>query len=120
MDPLLGLHLAKVTRVKILSDIHTCTDFQPDTSYARKYLKMIILWFVRYTVKPALSGHSKRRPKLVYKTDFRLMQLKSIAECSMRAFSNNFGLSALKSFVLYTFDWPLKIGFTELQTSFKL
>ena len=35
------------------------------------------------TVKPVLSGHSKRRPKLVFKTDYRLMQVKSIAECSM-------------------------------------
>ena len=34
------------------------------------------------TVKPVLSGHSRRRPKLVFKTDFRLMQVKSIAECS--------------------------------------
>ena len=36
----------------------------------------------RYTVKPVLSGHSKRRPKLVFKTNFGLMQVKIIAECS--------------------------------------
>ena len=35
-----------------------------------------------HTVKPVLNGHSKRRPKLVFKTDYRLMQVKSIAECS--------------------------------------
>ena len=34
------------------------------------------------TVKPVLSGHSKRRPKLVFKTNCHLMQDKSIAECS--------------------------------------
>ena len=34
------------------------------------------------TVKPVLSGHSKRIPKLVFKTDYRLMQVKCIAECS--------------------------------------
>ena len=34
------------------------------------------------TVKPVLSSHPKRRPKLVFKTDYRLMQVKSIAECS--------------------------------------
>ena len=34
------------------------------------------------TVKPVISGHSKRRPKLGFKTDFRLMQVKSIAEYS--------------------------------------
>ena len=33
-------------------------------------------------VKPVLSGHSKR-PKLIFKTYYRLMQVKSIAECSM-------------------------------------
>ena len=44
------------------------------------------------TVKPVLSSHSKRRPKLVFKTDYRLMQVKSIAECSKRAFCNTFDL----------------------------
>ena len=34
----------------------------------------------QYTVKPVLSGHSKRRPKLVFKTNYCLMQVKSIAE----------------------------------------
>ena len=34
------------------------------------------------TVKPVLSGHSKRRQKLVFKTNYPLMQVKSIAECS--------------------------------------
>ena len=34
------------------------------------------------TVKPVLSGHSKRTPKLVFNTDNHLMQVKSIAECS--------------------------------------
>ena len=33
------------------------------------------------TVKLVLSGHTKRRPKLVFKTDYHLMQVKSIAEC---------------------------------------
>ena len=35
-----------------------------------------------YTLKPVLSGHSKRTPKLGFQTDYRLMQAKSIAECS--------------------------------------
>ena len=35
------------------------------------------------TVKPALSGHSKRRQKLIFKTPNRLMQVKSIAEGSI-------------------------------------
>ena len=46
----------------------------------------------RYTVKPVLSSLSKKNKKLVFKTDYRLMQVKSIAECSKRAFCNNFNL----------------------------
>ena len=37
------------------------------------------------TVKPVLSGHSKEGPKFVFKTDNRLMQVKSMAECSHSA-----------------------------------
>ena len=39
------------------------------------------------TVKPVLSSHSKRHQKLVFKTDYCLMQVKSIAECSMSLIS---------------------------------
>ena len=39
-------------------------------------------WLLFFTVKPVLSGHSKRRQKMVSKTDYYLMQVKSIAECS--------------------------------------
>ena len=35
------------------------------------------------TVKPVLSGHSKKTNKKVFKTNNLLMQLKSIAECSL-------------------------------------
>ena len=34
------------------------------------------------TVKPVLSGHSKKDHKWVFKTNYRLMQVNSIAECS--------------------------------------
>ena len=44
------------------------------------------------TVKPVVSGHSKRRPKMVFKTNYCLMQIKNIAECSKRAFCNTFDL----------------------------
>ena len=37
---------------------------------------------IHRTVKSVLRGHSKRRPKIVFKTDYGLMQIKSIAECS--------------------------------------
>ena len=36
---------------------------------------------IKRTVKPVLSGHSKNI-KLVFKTDYRVMQVKIIAECS--------------------------------------
>ena len=34
------------------------------------------------TGRPALSSHSKEDQKLVFKTDYHLMHVKSIAECS--------------------------------------
>ena len=40
-------------------------------------------------LKPVLNGHSQKDRKLVFKTDYRLMQVKSIAECS---FCNTFNL----------------------------
>ena len=48
------------------------------------------------TVKPVLSGPSKRRPKMVFETDYRLMQVKSIAECSKRG--------CLRQVLLYSHD----------------
>ena len=42
------------------------------------------------TVKPVYIDHSQKDQKLVFKTNYRLMQVKSIAECS--AFCNTFYL----------------------------
>ena len=58
-----------------------------------------------YTVKPVLSGHSKRRPKWGFKTDYRLMQVKSIAECSKLSF-------VFKIFVLSISERAFKTVFT--------
>ena len=44
------------------------------------------------TVKPVLSGHSKEDPEKGFKTDNRLMQVKSIVECSRGAFFSTFDL----------------------------
>ena len=44
--------------------------------------KVIITYTPKYTVKPVLSGHSKRRPNIVFNTEYRFMQIKSIAECN--------------------------------------
>ena len=71
------------------------------------------------TVKPALKGHSKRRPKIVLKTDYHLMQVRSIVECSKRAFyitalilSTLILSTFFKTFVLSIFECLLKTGFT--------
>ena len=71
------------------------------------------------TVNPVLSDHSKRNPKLVFKTDYRLMQVKCIAECSKRAFCITFDLHndikipfVFYTFILSIFEWPLKTGLT--------
>ena len=61
----------------------------------------------------------KRRPKLVYKMAYRLMQVKHIADCSPRAFCNTFTFIkppfVFKTFVLSIFEWPLKTGFTVIE-----
>ena len=36
----------------------------------------------RVTVKPVLNGHSQTDQKLLFKTNYHLMPVKSIAECS--------------------------------------
>ena len=55
-------------------------------SKASKYFAAILAKqskLVSKTVKPVLSGHSKEDQKLVFKTDYRLMQVKSMAEWSI-------------------------------------
>ena len=44
------------------------------------------------TVKPVLSSHSKIDKSKVLKTNVSLMNVKSIAECSLGAFCNTFDL----------------------------
>ena len=59
------------------------------------------------------SGHSKRRPKLVLKTDYRLMQVKSFAREHSAILSTIIKLPfVFKTYVISIFEWPLKIGFT--------
>ena len=74
------------------------------------------------TVKPVLSGQSKAQ-KLVFKTDYRLMQVKSIAECSGEHSAILLTLIKLpfviNSFVLSIFDWPLKSDSTVYTISFQ-
>ena len=74
------------------------------------------------TVKPVLSGRSKIIPKLVFMTDYRLMQVKSIAECSKGSNLHffwpplSYHLSLRSVFCLF-FDWPLKTGLLYINSS---
>ena len=60
-----------------------------------------------YTVKPVLSCRSKKDQKLFFKTDYSLMQVKSIAEFSKRmlqAPSLSYQLSLRPLFCLFLSD----------------
>ena len=53
-----------------------------------------------------------------FKTDYRLMQVKSIAECSKGSlpyFRSSLSYHLLLRLVLSIFEWPLKTGFTVEQ-----
>ena len=81
------------------------------------------------TVKPVLSSTQKEDQKLVFKTNYCLMQVKSIAECSPSAGQKycrmlqgeHFAILstfiklpfAIKILFLSIFEWQLKTGFTE-------
>ena len=60
--------------------------------YADPFFAFLVFLFSLNTVKPVLSSHSKKDQKLVFKTDYSLMEVKNIAECSKRAFCNTFDL----------------------------
>ena len=64
-----------------------------------------------FTVKPALNGLSQKERKLIFKTNFRLMQVKSMAECS--AIRSTFIKLpfVIKVLVLSIFEWQFYTGF---------
>ena len=69
------------------------------------------------TLKHVLSNDSKKKDQtLFFKTVYRSMQVKSIAECSREhsaILSTCIKLpSVFKVFVLSSFEWPLKTSFT--------
>ena len=54
---------------------------------------------------------------MIFKTDYRLMQVKSIAECSKVEHSAIVSTFirlpvVIKTFILSTFEWPFYTGFT--------
>ena len=65
------------------------------------------------TVKPVLSGHSKIRPKLGLKTDYRFMQIKSIADSALPSTFIKLPF-VIKVVFSSIFEWSLKKGFTVL------
>ena len=76
-----------------------------------------ILKTFAHAVKPVLSCHSKDQKK-VFKNDNRLMQIKSIAECSLgAAFCNIKYHMAFRPLFCLFFEWPHKTGFTVFVTT---
>ena len=70
-------------------------------------------------VKPVLSSHSKKDKTKVLKADCSLVQVKSIAKCSLGVFCNTFDLHKViigleNQFLVFFFEWPLKTRFTIL------
>ena len=62
--------------------------------------------------KTCLKWPLKKDPKLVFKTEFRLMHVKGIAEEHSAILLTCIKLpSVFKTFVLSIFEWPLKIVF---------
>ena len=75
---------------------------------------------VTYTVKPVLSSHSKRTPKLFFQYGLSLNAGQKY--CRMLQGEHSEMLSSFiklpfvfKTFVLFIFEWPLKTGFTVSQ-----
>ena len=66
----------------------------------------------RYS-EPFLNGHSQKERKIVLKTNYYLMKVKSVAECILQYFRPSLSYPfVIKIFVLSMFEWPLKTGFT--------
>ena len=70
---------------------------------------MLITGILQAIVKPVLSGPQKRQKIDFQESDYHLMQVKSIAECSKRAFCNISTFIklpfVLNTFVLSIFEW---------------
>ena len=75
--------------LKVCLSLHLWLCFGCASNHLRSVLKSHEL---AHTVKPALCGLSKEEQRLVFKTNYPLMFVKSNAECSKRAFCNTFDL----------------------------
>ena len=72
-----------------------------------------------YTVKPVLSGHSKRRPKIVLEDRLSLNACQKYCRMLQESILQYNVLPTFiklpfvfKTFVLSIFEWPLKTSFT--------
>ena len=71
----------------------TATEYEISKAHKNKeisYFKTLrCCIYPAYTIKPVLRGRSKRRQKQVFKTNYRLLQVKNIAECSKGSILQN-------------------------------
>ena len=88
------------------------TKIQPFKAFSPKFSsnKMTLC----NTIKPVLSAHSKKTKILVFKTDYCLMQVKSIGEHSAILWTFIKLPFTIKTFVLSIFKWSLKPDFTVI------
>ena len=68
----------------VIKGLHSRVDYQ----FVNWEVFTVQLLYSKTFVKQSLS----KRPKMFFKNDYCLMQVKNIAECSKRAFCNNFDL----------------------------
>ena len=98
-------HLMKVESIAECSKGSILHYFQPSLSYHLSLRSLFCLF---------LSGHSQKDLKLVFKTNYRLMQVKSICNILSTFIKLPF---VIKVFVLSIFEWPIskrpKIGFQD-------
>ena len=64
-----------------------------------------------YTVKPVLSGYSKRRPKIDFKDRLSLNAGQKYSAILLTFIKLPF---VFKTFVLFIFEWPFKTSFTVI------
>ena len=96
--------------------------FKPATSLSEvwHYTTQASICDLLCTVKPVLSGHSKRRPKIGFQ--YRLLLNAGQKYCRMLQGEHSAILSTFiklpfaKSFVMSILEWPLKTGFTVYHT----
>ena len=81
----LSLALSKIPNPQDPNDVLLVGRQQPVVTHILGYqMAFYLAKFLEntLTIKPVLRDHSKENHKLVFKTDYRLMHVKSIAKCS--------------------------------------